>query len=409
LDISITTRSGRGRSLALALAASFVLVLPVPALAQEAEESPAAESPAAETPAATEDPIAEEESAGIAFPVMLGGQLLTPQGYTGSEWLELFSGDDPDPAFTEGTEELVSSVGKTIDDVSVRTALYEPVAGEAAVVLALRIADTDAREWIEGAVDLLVADVLEPGLVMRPMDTKWVLRVTDETMPGVYPRTVYLKDDTAWFVQGDNEYVWDALSQLPEPEAVTTGPADSLFTDVPLTLGGERRIGLYESTEPLFLPTLGERLGINMESWLLDLYLEAGLSPSQMLGVITWWGLEAAQDGIQIEGYRLPKGGEELTQQLLEDVFLARPPEVSVDPDAEITDTDEFADPLYDELSILLEGVEFSEEEIAGEMVTTLDFGGALQHIFSSADTIWVISDPLGERDLVEEAIEALP
>ena len=42
-----------------------------------------------------------------------------------------------------------------------------------------------------------------------------------------------------------------------------------------------------------------------------------------------------------------------------------------------------------------------SEEEIAGQAVTTLDYGSTLQYIFSSADTIWVISDPLGERGIV--------
>jgi hypothetical protein len=373
LEISNSTRCGRGRLLAIALAASLALALPVPALAQEADE-------------------------GIAFPVMLGGQLLAPETYSGSEWLELFSGDDPDTACIESTEELLGSVGKTIDDVTVKTALYEPAPGEAAVVLALRIDDTNAREWVEGAVDLLVADVIEPGLVMRPLDTKWTLRVTDATMPGVYPRTVYLNDDTAWFVQGDNEFVGDALSQLPEPDPVTASSADSLTTDMPIALGGQRRIGLYESTEPLFLPTLGERLGEGIEDWLLDLYLEAGISPSQMLGVITWWGLEAAQDGIQIEGYRLPEGGEAHTQQLLEEVFLVRPPEVSLDPDA-----------VTDEIAELLAGVEFTEEEIAGQMVATFDYGDVKQHIYSTADTIWVISDPLGEPELVEEAIETLP
>ena len=170
-------------------------------------------------------------------------------------------------------------------------------------------------------------------------------------MPGVYPRTVYLKGDTAWFIQGDNENVWDVLNQLPDADPVSVSSADSLYTDVPIALDGQRRIGLYESTEPLFLPTLGERLGDDLEAWLLDLYLEVGISPSEMLGVITWWGLEAAQDGIQIEGYRLPEGGEELTQRLLDEVFLIRPPEVSLDPDSEA--------PLeIDPVAALLEGVD---------------------------------------------------
>lgn len=378
MDISNPTRGIRGRLMAIALAVAFALVLPLPAMAQEAEED------------------------GIAFPVMLGGQLLSAETYGGDEWLEQFSGDDPDAAFVEGTQALVEAAGASLDDLTVKTAMYEPVPGEAAVMLGMRLAGTDARDWIEDAVDVLVSDVAEPGLVMRPLGSKWTLRVTDATMPGVYPRTVYLKDDTAWFVQGDEDYVWDALGQLPDADPAAPSSADSLFTDVPLALGGARRTGLYESTEPLFLPTLGERLGTTVEDWLLELYLEAGIAPSQMLGVISWWGLEAAQDGLQIEGYRLPEGGEELTQRLLDDVFLMRPPETSVDPEAE-------PEPGVDPVATLLEGVTFSEEEIAGQAVTVLDFGGSLQYIFGSADTIWVINDPLGERALVEEAIAALP
>ena len=249
---------------------------------------------------------------------------------------------------------------------------------------------------------MLLPDVIEPGLLMRPLGTKWTLRVTDATMPGVYPRTVYLKDDTAWFIQGDNDYVFDALGQLPDADAVLASSANSLFTDVPLTLGGERRVGLYKSTEPLFLPSLGERLGGGIEDWLLDLYLEANISPSQMLGVITWWGLEASQDGVQIEGYRLPEGGEEFTQRLLEEVFLFRPPEGPVDPESELQNG-------LDPLAELLQNVQFGEEQIAGRTVTTVDFGDSLQYIFGGADTIWVISDPLGERDKVDEAMAALP
>ncbi len=337
MKISNTPRRAHRRPLAVTLAAAFALTLPLSAVAQDASEGPAAASPAA-------------EAAGIAFPVMIGGQLLTPETYDGPAWLDLFSGEDADPVFIEGTEALLEAAGADLDDMTVKTASYEPVLidpvtgesvpGEPAVVLGLRIADTDAREWVEGAVDVLVADVVEPGLVMRPLSTKWTLRVTDAANPGVYPRTVYLKDDTAWFIQGDNDNVWDVLNQLPDADPVSESSADSLYTDVPIALDGQRRIGLYESTEPLFLPTLGERLGDDLEAWLLDLYLEAGISPSEMLGVIAWWGLEAAQDGIQIEGYRLPEGGEELTQRLLEEVFLIRPPEVSVDPDSEVAARD---------------------------------------------------------------------
>jgi hypothetical protein len=421
LDIKTTThrsRVGRGRPMAIALAVVFAVALPVPAFAQDASEAPASTAPSAE---ATES--------GVAFPVMLGGQLLTAENYSGPEWLALFAeGDSADPAFVEGTEALLAAAGASIDDLTIKSALYQPEptpsssaevpsvspasspevpsaspalepTSEPAVVLAMRIAGTDANDWIEGAVDLMVGDIIDPGLVLRPLDTKWTLRVTDATMPGVYPRTVYLNDDTAWFIQGDNDYVWDALSQLPDADHVAPSAADSLYTDVPIALGERRRIGLYESTEPLFLPTLGERLGSEIDNWLVDLYVEAGISPAEMLGVIAWWGFEGTQDSIQIEGYRLPEGGAEMTQRLLEDVFLVRPPEQSADPEVLPTDG----------ISALLAGATFTEQEIAGRPVSTLDFGGAKQHIFASDDTIWVVSDPSNEPELAEQAIAQLP
>ena len=373
-------------SITLALAATLTLALPT--MAQDATQSPAtgAESPAAAT-----------QDSGIAFPVMLGGQVLTPETFSGADWLAQFAGDDQaDTAYVSGMQALLEGAGATVDDLTVKSAMYQPAEGEAAVVMAMRIAGTDARTWVRDAVDVVVSDVTEPGLVMRPLDTKWTLRVTDANLPGVYPRTVYLKDDTAWFIQGDTDYVWDALGQLPDADPIGLSSADRLDTDVPLALDGARRIGLYESTEPLFLPTIGARLGNDIEDWLLELYLDTRISPSQMIGVIAWWGLEASSDGIQIEGYRLPAGGEEMTQRLLQDVFLIRPPE-----DPEAVDTDPVA--------LQLQGTSFSEEEIGGKSVTVLDNGDTKQYIFTSNDTIWVVSDPLGERDRVEEAITSVP
>ena len=108
MDIKTTThrsRVGRGRPMAIALAAVFALALPVPAFAQDASEAPASTAPSAE---ATES--------GVAFPVMLGGQLLTAENYSGPEWLALFAeGDSADPAFVEGTEALLAAAHALTD------------------------------------------------------------------------------------------------------------------------------------------------------------------------------------------------------------------------------------------------------------------------------------------------------
>lgn len=371
--------TGRRRPLAAALTAALVLSLSLPALAQDASESPAV----------------EPAEVSIDFPIMLGGQLLTAETFTGPEWLARSDdGETDNAAYVEATEALTESVGKTIDDLTVKSALYEPSPGNHAAVVAFRINGADGREYVEDAIHLLLGDVVMPDLLLRPLDDKWALRVVDATMPGVYPRTVYVKGDTVWIIEGDEDYVWDALGQLPDPDPVGVSSADSLFTDVPIELGGSRRVGLYESTEPLFMPTLGERLGAGIEQWLLDLYLGARISPAEMVGVYTWWGLPTPQDGVQIEGYRLPSGGEEMIERLRTEIFLAQPDQSGEAPG---------------ELDQLLAGVGFSEQEIAGQAITTLDYGTRKQHIFSSGDALWVITDAVGEPALVEEAIAALP
>jgi hypothetical protein len=388
LNLATAARGGslvRSRTLGVTLMATLVLSLSAPVAAQDSTESPST------APAASVAPSAD----GIDFPVMIGGQLLTAETFTGPEWLAQFDdGAAESVAYAEKTEALTESVGKTIDDLTVKSALYEPSPGNHAAVVAFDIEGVDARDYVEDAIGLLLGDVVSPGLVLRPIGNKWVLRVVDATMPGVYPRTVYLKDDTAWIIEGDEDYVWDALDQLPDPDPVGLTEADSISAAVPMGLDGRRRIGFYESTEPLFLPTLGERLGTRIESWLLDLYMEAGISPSELIGVYAWWGLPTPQDGLQIEGYRLPPGGEDFLERLRTDVFLARPDESAETPD---------------ELDQLLAGVGFSEQEIAGRTVTTLDYGASKQHIFASGDSIWVVTDATGDDALVEEAIAALP
>ncbi len=362
--------------------AALLLALPSVAVAQDASESPSVSA----APAA--------EAGGIDFPVMLGGQLLTAETFSGPEWVARFSeGDSADPGFVDGIMALVESVGKTIDDLTVKTALYEPDPdnpGNPAVVAAFRIDGADARAFAPAAVDLLLGDITTPGLVMRPFGSKWTLRVQDAAMPGVYPRTVYLKDDTAWIIQGDEEYVWDALDQLPAPAPVGILPGDSLVTEIPVALGDSRRIGLYEATEPLFLPTLSERLGPEVDAWLLDLYLNVGVSPSEILGVIAWWGLESNQDGIQIEGYRLPPGAADQVEELRSQIILGEGVEAA-------------------SYASLLEGVGRIEQEIGGRAVTTLDFGDVKQHVFSSEDTVWVVTDNVGQPEMAAEAIAALP
>ena len=103
---------GRTRVAAVALATVFALALPTTGLAQDATQSPAASA----APAV--------DASGIDFPVMLGGQLLAAETFSGPEWLaRAAEGATNDPTYAERTQALVESVGKSIDDLTVRTAL----------------------------------------------------------------------------------------------------------------------------------------------------------------------------------------------------------------------------------------------------------------------------------------------
>lgn len=352
---------GRSSAITFALVGLLALALPAPALAQDGGEG------------------------NLAFPTTLAGEPIEVETFSGREYLAQFSdGEATDTTFIEGTEALLEGVGRNLDDLTVKSALYEPSPGNYAVVAAFRIEDTEAREFAPDAIQLLLGDVVAPELLLRPVAGKWVLRVVDATMPGVYPRTVFLNQDTAWVIEGDEQYVWDALDQLPEVAAAGATTDAQMISQLPLELGGKRRTGLYEATEPLFLPTLSERLGPELEQWLLDLYLGSGLSPADMIGAITWWGIETAQDSVQIEGYRLPGTDGELARSLLSDVILAEGTE-------------------------LPDGVSRTEGQVGGRDVATLDFGAVKQHIFLGDDTVWVVTDNADEPELIAEALAALP
>ena len=290
---------------ALALPAA-ALALPAAALAQAPSASPAA------GPTDTDLP---------AFPTTLAGVDLDVRTYSGSEWLaESSVGTPEDAAYADATRALLDSLGKDIDDLVVRSALAEPTEGSQAIIVALRIAGVEARDFVEQAVRILLSDVEDPGFVLRPLGSRWVLRVTDEAIPGVYPRTVYVDGDTAWIIGADEPYVVELLEQLPLA-AVPPVAADQMVSRrLPVELEGRRRAGLYEAVEPLFLPALSERLGPAFDAWMLDLYLDQGITPTDMVGAIAWWGLESSDQSIEVEGYQVPGAAPEIVERLRSEI-----------------------------------------------------------------------------------------
>lgn len=358
---------------ALATLTAFWLLtmgLPGVALAQ----SPSAAPSAAESAAAT-----------MPFPTTLAGQPLDVKRYTGAEWLAETSAVAPDDAaFASGTLAMLESVGATIDDLSVTSALAEPTPGTPAVIIGLQVEGVEARRLVGQSARLLLGDIEEPEFVLRPIGSRWVLRVVDAAIPGVYPRTVYLDGDTAWFIGADEGYVQELLEQLPEQSVAPSSDDAGLVSALPVVLDGRRRSGLYESREPLFLPAFDQRLGPAMEAWLLDLYLSEGIAPSDLLGAIAWWGDDSDEQSVEVEGYQVPGASPEILERLRTQVFLG-------------------------DGSALPDEVGRVEQEFGGHAVTTIDFGYSTQHIFSSSDTVWVVTDHADEPALTEEAVAALP
>jgi hypothetical protein len=336
-----------------------------------------------------QSPSAEPAQAGsegaMPFPTTLAGQALDVQTYSGAEWLAGSSAVSPDSAaFATDAQAMLASVGATVDDLSVTSALAEPTPGTQAVILGLRVQGVEARRIVEQSVGLLLGDIEEPDFALRPIGSRWVLRVVDAAIPGVYPRTVYIDGDTAWYIGADEVYVQELLEQLPAQAAAAPGDDASLVSTLPVVLDGRRRTGLYEVREPLVLPTFDQRRGPAMEDWFLDLYLDEGIAPSDLVGAIAWWGSGVDEQGVEVEGYQVPGASPEMLERLRTQVLLAD------------------GSALPDEVSRV-------EQELGGHAVTTIDFGYSTQHVLSSGDTIWVVTDYAAEPALAEEAVATLP
>ena len=133
----MTTRSGRGQIRLVALAAAFVLAVGLPVAAQDADESPAAEQ--------SEVELAPED--GIAFPVMLVGQLLTENDREIENWrsrVQAALGSNGKVASARlGDSELPNEVGQCMVKAVKRWTFPKPRGG--------------------GVVSVVYPIVLEPG------------------------------------------------------------------------------------------------------------------------------------------------------------------------------------------------------------------------------------------------------
>ena len=378
----------------LQLVAALVVlmsVLPTTVLAQGSSESPAPsmvapEAPASAIPATDASEAPDGPDAGPVFPSTLAGADLEVRTYSGAGWLAEFEDGTAESAtYAEDTMALLGSLGKDMDDLTVRSALAQPSEGNQAVIVAMQVTGVEARDFAVEAVRLLLGDVEEPELVLRPLGGRWVLRVVDAAIPGVYPRTVYLDGDTAWIIGADEPSVLELLEQLPAPSFHASAADQPMSAQLPVVLDGRRRAGLYETIEPqAFLPALFERVGPAFDDWMLDLYLTEGMMPTDLVGAVAWWGLESSDQSVEIEGYQVPGAPAELVERFRSEVFLAAG-------------------------QALPQEVSRTDQELGGRQVTTIDLGSSRRHVFATGDTVWVVTDHADEPALAEEAIAALP
>jgi hypothetical protein len=320
----------------------------------------------------------------MPFPTTLAGAPLEVRTYSGPEWLAAADdGSAEAAAYADELVALLGTLGRSPEDLTVVAGLGEPSEGNQAVVIGLTLAGSEPRTYVDELVGVLLGDIESPQLRLRPLGRRWVLRVVDAAVPGVYPRTIFIDGQNAWIMGGDEEYVLEMLDQLPVSSMPLDPGAEVVSDRLPVVLEGRRRAGLYEALEPLFLPSIAEQLGDPFERWMLDLYLQEGITPTQMVGVIAWWGLQSSEDSIEVEGYQVPGATPEMVERLRSEILLGG-----------------------DEA---LEGeVSRVQEELGGRQVTTIDLGGSRKHIFGNGDTVWVVTDHIGEPAFAEAAIAAL-
>jgi hypothetical protein len=181
----------------------------------------AATEEATPEPTPTEEPSADETVGAIPsfdlngdpelaarFPDTIGGEPITVQSFSGDTFL---AGGGADPSFTA----FLESVGADIDDVSV--AFGGAMSGESLLSVAafrVRGADEDQLETEFLAASEAEGDV--EGLAQTSVGGKDVWSAVDPTgaSPGL-SMYIYVKDDTVYFLTGNEEQAAEILAALP--------------------------------------------------------------------------------------------------------------------------------------------------------------------------------------------------
>ncbi len=209
------------------------------------------------------------------FPVTIDGRSLEVRTWDGPAWIARHEDEGiDDPTTIERTEALLESFDKTLDDLRIHAALHERVPGDVSTITTVTIDGVPARDTTDGVLALMAPEILQPEALPRRVAEQRVLRVVDGSMPGAYPLTLLLANDTTWLIRADRPLLDEIVWALPRPS----------FLAGPAWVPGDR-------TE---VPELGLSIAFPTE-WEIDTWWERTDASAEMFGpgVDEWSGLFA--------------------------------------------------------------------------------------------------------------------
>jgi hypothetical protein len=162
------------------------------------------------------------------FPTEIAGSPVDVQTYAGSDILASADpGDTTDQDRLQQLQDILTSKGKTMDDVSEAFGSF-PTEDAFGYIIAVRIKGLDIGELKDALLPLQLTDALDPQQTPTTIAGKDVFIVTDGPLdtstpdPSADPYAVgsdraymYAKDDVLWFVAANEPELTEVFGKLP--------------------------------------------------------------------------------------------------------------------------------------------------------------------------------------------------
>lgn len=269
-------------------------------------------------------PVSAQDSDGLAgdFPAQIGGSELDIRVQSGSDWVADYdAGVDLEAAVIARTESLVADVEATLDDLTIATAAHVPSPGNVVTIAAVQVNDVEAHELVDGAIALLLGDVIEPQVTVVFAGGRDVLKVRDAEVPGTYPRTLVPSGDTLWIIEAEPPLLDEIVAALPAPTERSAAAFD-LAASVPLELEGNRRVYLLVSSGWDFVYWQSENYPQELEAIALESYLTSGVPIDAVTTTSSVWVDDEGQIGAVLAAYQFAGADEEELAALLDEVVV---------------------------------------------------------------------------------------